>query len=112
MSQKIGTKGFSETKEENDDVPCSPLFPGNSGVTLAKQIFICLLVDPYNDPLRLHFELLLPLYKWLAVCCLDARIHFTVLASSSSKDRTDIRKRIHRCKFVSDYFKSKNYKDL
>ena len=107
MSQKIGTKGFSETKEENDDVPCrnvSPLFPSESGSeTLAKQIFICLLVDPYNDPLRLHFELLLPLYKWLAVCCLDARIHFTV---------TDIRKRIHRCKFVSDYFKSKNSNDL
>ena len=31
MSQKIGTKGFSETREENDDVLCrrnvSPLFP-------------------------------------------------------------------------------------
>ena len=92
MSQKIGTKGFSETREENDDVlrrrNVSPLFPSEGGSeTLAKQIFICLLVDPYNDPLRLHFELLLPLYKWFAVCRLDARIHFIVSVSSSCKDR-------------------------
>ena len=63
----------------------SQLFPNDSAL-FAKQMFICLLVDPHNDPLRLHFELLLPLYKWLAVYCLD-EIHFTVsVATSSCRD--------------------------